>query len=161
MKILVFSDSHKYNTGMERIIRTYRKNTDCVLHLGDCCCDALLMSYMFPEIRFEWVRGNCDNSSDPTEKLLVLGGKKIFITHGHIYHVKSSHQRIVYTALENKADACFFGHSHLSTNFYENGILFMNPGSISFPREAPLPTYGVVHISDDVLEGCITSVNTE
>ena len=143
---------------MERIIRMYSKDIDCVLHLGDCCYDAEIMSYIFPELRFEWIRGNCDDTAEPTERLLVLDNKKIFITHGHNYHVKSNYQRIIRAALKKGADACFFGHSHQPDMFYESGVLFMNPGSISLPRGTPLPSFGTVNISNNVVEGNVISI---
>jgi len=155
MKILVFSDSHRHNAKMEHVIGTQGEGVGCILHLGDCCADAKLMSQVFPEYRFEWVRGNCDYSADPYDKLIAFCGKKIFITHGHKYHVKLDYQRILYAALERGADACFFGHSHYPAIFYEKGILFMNPGSISEPRGTPLPSYGVAGISESGVEGKI------
>ena len=153
MKALVFSDSHRFVTNMQYIIGTYGKNMDCVLHLGDGFEDVEKLSREFPDLRFEWVCGNCDHSSEPAEKLLILGGKRIFITHGHKYHVKSGYQRVVYAALEKEADACFFGHSHQPAYFYENGILFLNPGSISIPSGQLLPSYGVVDISESRVWG--------
>ena len=153
MKILVFSDSHRYMANMRHIVEKHGNNVGCVLHLGDGCEDALQLSRLMPEVRFEWVRGNCDYSFELAEKLLTLEGKKLLMTHGHKYHVKSDYQRIVYAALEREVDACFFGHSHQPAVFYENGIFFMNPGSISLPRAASLPSYGVVDISESGVGG--------
>ena len=158
MKILIFSDSHRYVADMEHVIKGIGQYVSCVLHLGDCCADAEILSYKYPELRFLWVRGNCDYSCESTDKIFSLDGKRIFITHGHKYYVKADYQRIVYAALEREADACFFGHSHKPAVFYEHGILFMNPGSISEPRGASQPSYGVVDISKNGLEGKIVTI---
>jgi len=139
---------------MERII-AQAQDISYILHLGDCCADAELMARRFPDLNFEWVRGNCDYSGCPYDKLLTLGGKRIFITHGHKYNVKTDYLRLVYAAMSREADACFFGHSHEPALFYEKGILFMNPGSISQPRGMPQPSYGLAEISEGGIEGKI------
>ena len=157
MKLLVFSDSHKHIAKMQNVLEKHGEDADCVLHLGDCCVDAERMAHKFPQLKFLWVSGNCDYSYEPAEKLLSLGGKKIFVTHGHQYHVKTGYQRIVYSALERGADACFFVHSHQPDVFYESGVLFLNPGSISLPRGMSPPSYGVAEISENRIGGKIFS----
>lgn len=157
MKVLIFSDSHRHNGNMEAVIARLQ-DINHVLHLGDNSEDAEKMERAFPGRRFEWVSGNCDFSAGPADKLLSLGGKKILITHGHTYGVKYGYQRITYTALEKEVDACFFGHTHLPAVFYENGVLFLNPGSISLPRDGQFPTYGVADISENGIGGSIVTL---
>jgi len=114
MHFLVFSDSHGHpeniNGGLKKAGRC-----DGIIFLGDglrdllyCDADASLIYS---------VRGNCDVFSmgtydEPDQRLLELGGKKIFITHGHRYGVKSSLDSLIYAAAERDADAVLFGHTH-------------------------------------------------
>lgn len=51
------------------------------------------------------VRGNCDwGAISPATQELVLEGKKIFMTHGHLYQAKMGLSTIVDAAREREAD---------------------------------------------------------
>ena len=89
MDILVLSDSHGAVAPMVRAVEL--AIPDLILHLGDCWRDGERLRDRFPDIPLEQVPGNCDFLSDaPTEQLLVLGGKRILMCHGHTYRVKTS-----------------------------------------------------------------------
>lgn len=80
----------------------------------------------------EFVRGNNDWSKEyPLEKTLGIGGLKIFITHGHLYNVKYDYDRIIQKGKAINADAVFFGHTHETEEIYSDGMLLLNPGSVS------------------------------
>ena len=148
MKILLFSDSHGYLNNMIKAVET-NKETEMIIHLGDCVRDAINIKKLFPAKKYEYVRGNNDWSADcPEEKLLYLGGKKIFITHGHRYGVKLDYIRLILQGKAVEADAVFFGHTHCAEELYEEGIMMVNPGSIGAPSSVGSPTYCVVEISD-------------
>jgi len=152
MKILVISDTHGIIYDAQNIIKKYEKNVEMCIHLGDLAKDAIYLQSRFPNLKFEIVRGNNDFTKDfPTEKIIELGGKKILITHGHMYSVKSTYDLIVNHAKAFRVDACFFGHTHQQEEFYSDGILFLNPGSLAFSRDgsrsfaiAEVTPYGVV-----------------
>ena len=86
MRVIVCSDSHGSFEPLQRAAKMFE--ADLVIHLGDHASDAARLSREI-EIPVEYVRGNCDATGAPEEKLLNLEGKKILITHGHRYHVKS------------------------------------------------------------------------
>ncbi len=122
--LLIVSDSHK---NVDDLIELFEKyNNYLIIHLGDYqISEDILLKY-----NVEFVRGNCDFFSKAlNEKILNVDGKKIFITHGDKYRVKSSYTNIFYRALELEADYCLFGHTHIKTSFVEEGIQFLNPGS--------------------------------
>lgn len=152
MKILVISDTHGITYDAERIIKKYEKNIVLCVHLGDLVKDAVYLQNKFPNLKFEIVRGNNDFTRDfPLEKVIEVGGKKILITHGHMYSVKSTYDLIVNHAKSFKADAVFFGHTHQQEEFYSDNILFLNPGSLALSRDgsrsyaiAEVTTFGVV-----------------
>lgn len=128
-KILVFSDTHgRYDS----CIRTIKNaaNVNLILHAGDCTDDAENLSYIFPDIPLEFVRGNNDFFSwERDEKLLHVCGKKIFLTHGHIYNVKHDLYALAKKAKEQGADISVFGHTHNPFMGEIFGISLLNPGS--------------------------------
>jgi len=152
MKILVISDTHGITYEAERIVRKYEKNIVLCVHLGDLVKDAVYLQNKFPNLKFEIVRGNNDFTRDfPSEKIIEVGNKKILITHGHMYSVKSTYDLIVNHAKSFRVDAVFFGHTHQQEDFYSDSILFLNPGSIAFSRDgsrsyaiAEVTSFGVV-----------------
>ncbi|NMM63237.1 metallophosphoesterase [Clostridium sp. P21] len=134
MVIGVISDTHRYVWVIENAIKKL-ENVDVLIHLGDNVQDVTeIKKYYKGEIIN--VKGNCDFSVDvPGEKMQVIGGKKVFITHGHRYDVKYDLSRIRYKAMEMEADIVLFGHTHVSKIAYEDGIWFVNPGSPGVPRD--------------------------
>lgn len=138
MKALVISDSHSSYEKMRELFRS----TQCsaVIFLGDGLRDADRLYDISGPIPVYRVRGNCDMYAPDAfdEQMLFLGGKKIFITHGHRYGVKNGYGALLSAATLKKADAVLFGHTH--RRFYENidGIILANPGALVNGRYAVL-----------------------
>ena len=89
MRILVLSDSHGNVDNMARAVELTAP--DRVLHLGDCQRDLTALRARFPALPMEGVPGNCDwGSCDQPERLLEIGGVRIFALHGHTRNVKRS-----------------------------------------------------------------------
>lgn len=133
MRIAVVSDTHRMTKYIE-VIKQYIKGSDVLIHLGDNIEDIRELSQGF-QGKVYGVKGNCDfSNSYPSEQILNIGGKRIFITHGHNYGVKSSLNNIFYKAKEVGADIVLFGHTHENAILKEEGITFMNPGSVALPR---------------------------
>lgn len=130
MRILVVSDTHGdvYN-----FLRVIRKHTDAevVIHCGDGADDLFDVKRMFTDRMFISVRGNCDFCCDsPNVETITLEGKKLFITHGHIYNVKYDLLNLTLAGKEAGADLVLFGHTHIPTSVYEDGMYLLNPGSL-------------------------------
>ncbi len=139
-KLLLLSDSH----GLTRRIATIyeREKAQEAIHCGD---SELAVEDQVLEF-FHVVRGNCDfDQRFPEEKIIEIAGRRIYITHGHLYGVKSSLMRLQYRALEVEADVVLFGHSHVPYCEAIDGKLYINPGSIRQPRRWPDPSYCIVH----------------
>ena len=133
MRIAVVSDTHRLSNHI-KLAKKLIKNADVLIHLGDVTDDLDELTDGFNGEVYA-VRGNCDFSRKyPKEQLLVLDGKKIFITHGDTYGVKYGLTEIFFRAKEINADIVLFGHTHQRFIAEEEGILFMNPGSVSLPR---------------------------
>ena len=57
--------------------------------------------------------------------------------------------RLKAAAKERKAQIVIFGHSHMPYLQEEDGITFLNPGSISKPRQVSFePTYAIMKLDD-------------
>ncbi len=144
MKLLIFSDSHGRG-GMEQAAAVERP--DHILHLGDCVRDAQGLKNAV-DCPVTYVPGNCDyNSSLPEVLTLELGGKRIYMTHGHLHGVKMMYMRAVYAALEAQADILLFGHTHHPECFQQDGLWVMNPGAWGYGRSYGLITLEKGNIS--------------
>lgn len=140
MKILVFSDSHGNTGHMAAVIR--REAPDRVFHLGDCVRDAEDLQCQFPGLTVNYVRGNCDGPAPVPDMLEpILEGKRIFMTHGHLYRVKSDYAVATWAAREAGADFLLFGHTHEAYCERVDGLWIMNPGTC---RGWGPSTYGTI-----------------
>lgn len=145
MKILVFSDTHKNISSCVDIIYN-TPDADAVIHAGDLGDDAEELEVIFDNLPFYYVCGNNDIFSHaPQSKTIVLAKKRIFITHGHTYGVRTSCQRLVNHAKSIDADVVVFGHTHRPYNDYKDGIYVLNPGSMGYMPK----TYGEIEIKDE------------
>lgn len=141
MKILVLSDSHRNLPPMETAV--LEEKPDQIIHLGDHESDAEDLGRFFPRIPVCSVAGNCDGFSGvPRYKLISFAGKKLFLTHGHYYGVKTGLEHLVNTAHVAGADAVLFGHTHRPYYAESEGMLVINPGSVGMGGR----TYGVLTI---------------
>lgn len=133
MIIAVVSDTHRMPRYIE-LAREEIKEADVLIHLGDNTEDIENLTREFSGEVYG-VKGNCDFTNNyPKEQVLELFGNRIFITHGDLYGVKYDMRNIFYKAKELEVDIALFGHTHQHIIFEEEGIQFMNPGSISLPK---------------------------
>lgn len=160
MRIGLLSDSHSILDPAFRAIEAMGE-IDLLIHCGDHYRDASKIAARI-NVPVHAVVGNCDSRMDgPAEKLLNLEGVLIYITHGHRYNVKISLLNLYYRALELKADVVVFGHTHVEGYRYgytrapycpsSEGILIINPGSISDPRDGHRLSYGMLEIEGHVV----------
>ena len=151
LRILVFSDSHRDTKSCIKVINNII-GVDMVLHAGDHADDAEKLKTLFPDIPVNFVAGNCDFSSAPKELVFHADGKKIFLTHGHLYNVKNdfSLSALVSRAEALRCDCAVFGHTHEPLCDIQKGITLLNPGSI---RNGG--TFGVIEIEGGVLRAAV------
>lgn len=83
------------------------------------------------------VRGNCDTEVDQMVlafpiladyAILYVSGKMIFATHGHLFH--RDHLPPLQTG-----DILLHGHTHIPACCTQEKYLYVNPGSVSIPKE--------------------------
>jgi len=147
LKIGVISDSH----GMYKYIdlaMEHLKDVDLIIHAGDNYKDAKYIEKNY-NIKVVAVFGNCDIGGID-ERIELIGGKKIFITHGHNYGVKMNINGIFYAGKQNDADIVIFGHSHTPFYAVEEGMVLLNPGSTSLPRGGSEKSCCIITIEEDI-----------
>ena len=152
-KCLVISDTHGDNRAMMAVIEK-EKPFDILIHCGDVQ-DNLAAILGTQEYGYFAVRGNCDMFSyAEDERCVKLGYYNVFVTHGHRYQVNYRDSALIRVGRKAHADVILYGHTHVPEikEDKESGILIVNPGSLSRPRQVPrVPTYAVLTISGDKL----------
>lgn len=148
-KALIVSDSHRFVRELDLIKKRHEAEVEIMIHCGD---SELYIDQ--PEMAgFKTVRGNCDYEMGfPEEIVIDFAGQKIFVTHGHLFSVKSTLMNLYYRAQELGANIVSFGHSHLLGIEKIDDILFINPGSIRLPRGRKERTYCILEQVSDWLE---------
>ena len=134
MKSLIVSDTHGRHSAFDKALKEAGK-IDALVHLGDteggedyieavCGCPAYVLA------------GNNDFFSDNLREMeVVFGTKKAFMTHGHYYYVSLGPERIIEEGKMRNADIVMFGHTHKPFLEMIDGMIVLNPGSLSYPRQ--------------------------
>ena len=146
MKIVVVSDSHGNTYFMEEIYSIHQDDTDEWVHCGD---SELLEDHPLWQ-RYKTVLGNMDI----TNKFELTRVERIrdfhyALAHGHKHSVKRTYGQLIDLAKSNNVKVVFYGHTHIPLVEKEEGIVFINPGSIAQPRDRSKGTYLVMEVDED------------
>lgn len=147
MKILVVSDSHFHNTILNNIFLVHPEIDTCI-HCGDLQDDVSHLNIKNLYI----VSGNNDFNLYAKELDLTIDSYHIWITHGHDYEIESGKDELEKAAHEKKANLVLFGHTHHPEIYRKDGITYLNPGSVSFPRGGKIfiPTYAILNLEKNL-----------
>jgi hypothetical protein len=134
MKVLIVSDTHGRDSGLEEAVEKERP-FDLLVHCGDVEGREFFIEAL-AECPCCIVAGNNDFFSDlPREEEINITGNRVLVTHGHNYGVSMDLYGILDEARDRGCRAVFFGHTHKPVITEKNGILAVNPGSLAFPRQ--------------------------
>ena len=129
MRIGVLSDTHMRSFGeiSQEVIKAL-SNVDLIVHAGDFVTLGVLEGLrQLAEVKA--VLGNMDSAELrtllPEKELIVIGGKKIGISHGSGSPWGIEHR---VRGLFDEVDVIIYGHSHEARNEQMGSILFFNPG---------------------------------
>ena len=86
-------------------------------------------------------------------------GRRVLMCHGHLYQVGMGLSHIKQKARDMGANIVLFGHTHVPVNMEENGILFLNPGSLTKPRGGSACSYALLEIENGKAAANIISFN--
>lgn len=143
-KIVVLSDTHG-NKSAIRKIENIIYEADLVIHLGDGVFDMLPYSASLGD-KLISVDGNCDgNALGVSEKIIEAENRRILATHGHLYAVKRGTDAIKEYAKKIGCDIILYGHTHKAEIREEDGLLIVNPGTLSRTALRPSFCYLVVN----------------
>lgn len=130
MRILVTSDTHGDFFSLNQAINE-QKSAEIIIHCGDSKDEVQRIKELYKDKAVYAVKGNCDFCSPLNNtELITIEGKKIFITHGHLYNAKMTLYNLCCAAREQDADIVVFGHTHNALNEYDDGLYILNPGSL-------------------------------
>ena len=151
MKWLIASDIHGSAYWCRKLIENYKEEkADRLILLGDVLYHGprndLPEEYapkqviaMLNEMKDDilCVRGNCEAEVDQMVlnfpvladyALIDLGEKMIYLSHGDVYNESKVPPR-------KKGDILLHGHTHVPKCVEHENYIYMNPGSISIPKE--------------------------
>lgn len=135
MKILVVSDTHGRDRELETAVER-EAPFDRLIHCGDVEGREIFIEAL-ADCPCCIVAGNNDFFCDlPREQEITVGGKKALVTHGHYYGVSIDLSGIADEARSRGCEIAFFGHTHKPVVAEKDGVLVINPGSLSYPRQA-------------------------
>lgn len=148
-KIMIVSDTHR-KLGNLAAALSEEKDINKLIHLGDFEGDDEIIKEMTPcEVII--VPGNNDYLAPYDKEIeMEIAGKKVLLTHGHYYYVSLDLQTIRDEGKGRGMDIVMFGHTHRPVIIEEDDITLINPGSISYPRQADKKfTYIIMTIDEN------------
>ena len=156
MRLMIASDIHGSAYYCSKMMdRYHEEKPDKLLLLGDILYHGPrndLPEQYVPKEVFEQlneiaskilcVRGNCDCEVDQMVldfpimaeyALLYIGGVKIYATHGHVFNKKNP--------LPGTESILLYGHTHVPALEEYEEFTYINPGSVSIPKENSRHSY--------------------
>lgn len=135
MKILIVSDTHGRHRNLEEVLDR-EGPIDMLVHLGDVeggedyiCALADCETHI--------IAGNNDFFSNLSrEQEFFIGKYRVFITHGHSYYVSMGTKELKKEARRRGVDIVMYGHTHVPHLEVDGNLTVLNPGSLSYPRQA-------------------------
>ena len=152
MKVLIVSDTHRNEDNLINVLEQ-EENLDLLIHCGDVeGAEYEIEHYAGCDTVF--VAGNNDFFSQlPREAVLQIGKYKVWVTHGHNYYVNANPEYIKKEARARGMDMVFYGHTHRPVIDNYEGIIIVNPGSLTYPRQQERKcSYAVLEIEGDEIK---------
>ena len=151
MKWMIASDIHGSEYYCKKMLEAFdREEVDRLLLLGDILYHGprndLPRDYQPKKVidllnarkdKLLCVRGNCDTEVDQMVlefpimadcAILVMSGHVIYATHGHVFGEQNPPKL-------QKGDILLCGHTHVPKCVEYENYIYMNPGSVSIPKE--------------------------
>ena len=169
--VYLISDTHvpECREAIPQEFLSLLKLDDIVLHAGDWT-SAETLKILQQKARVHTVWGNMDDGAVrkalPEKTIVEHQGFKIGITHGFgapvrmVDKVRSKFlEKVENPEQSRRVDMILYGHTHVPHREEKDGILFFNPGSLSFNLDRPELTYAVLEIKDGKLTPRLISLN--
>ena len=149
MKILVVSDTHGHTKNLERVLEKVG-DIDLFIHCGDLEGGEDYIRALV-DVPCYMVAGNNDWFSDLQREMEIsVDDYRIWITHGNNYGASMGPERLLEEAAARNVDVVMYGHTHSPLIEYQDNIVIVNPGSLSYPRQnGRKPSYLIMEIDRD------------
>ena len=148
MRILVVSDTHRSNALYLQLVKKHAP-LDMVIHCGDVEGSEYTIESAV-QCPVHIVAGNNDFFSGlKQEDEFMIGKYKVMLTHGHHYYISMGNELLKDEAKSRGADIVMYGHTHRPVIEQGDGIVAINPGSLTYPRqEGRKPSYIIMEIGE-------------
>lgn len=132
---------------LQEILERYEGAASYFFHCGDSELDPQDEIWQ----KYIAVKGNCDYGGGfPDERVVKTGQDTVYITHGHLSNVRFGLTQLSLKAEAAQANLVLFGHTHQIGCEMHNGVLYVNPGSVTQPRgQILIPAYAVIDSNDE------------
>ncbi len=157
MKLMFASDIHGSKNFCEKLLVRYMDEApEKLILLGDILnhgprndlpsgYDPQRVSSLLNLVKYNvlCIRGNCDSEADQMMlnfpiladySCIFVDGISMYLTHGHTYNIENPLPMCEH-------DVMIYGHSHVPMAFETEKGLFLNPGSVSLPKENSVNSY--------------------
>ena len=157
MKLLIASDIHGSAYYCDKLLEAFEKEkADRLVLLGDVLYHGprndLPREYAPKKViemlnglkqKILCVRGNCDTEVDQMVlqfpvladyAILPLGDRLVYLTHGHVYNSGKLPPLC-------PGDILLHGHTHIPACQESDSHIYLNPGSVSIPKEGSAHSY--------------------
>jgi len=157
MKILLFSDNHRNAEYVEKLVKDHQ-DFDRYISLGDSEMSESELS----NLNIFGVKGNYPfEPKFPDDLFFEFDEWKCFFTHGHKYGVKNGLSRLYEVSKSLDAEVVCFGHTHRAFLEDMDDIIFLNPGSLAYPKGFSNATYAILITSKSTISIEIIDFQTE
>lgn len=148
MRILIVSDTHRQNKNYLKVLEQV-KPVDMVVHCGDVEGSEYTIGKS-AGCPVEMVAGNNDYFTDlPREREFWIGDYHVWLTHGHNYYVAMGNEALKDEAASRGADIVMYGHTHKPVVDTSEDVIAVNPGSLTYPRQAGRrPSYILMELDE-------------
>ena len=162
MRIVVLSDTHipDFAKVLPKALVPFLRNAELILHAGDVTSRTVLdeLSSYAP---LHVAMGNNDGDDVAAwgarhEVEAVVDGIPIAMLHDS--GRREGRERRLRRRFPD-AKLVVFGHSHIPVNTEVDGVRFFNPGSPTWKRRQPVPTFGVADVSGGRLRARIVELS--
>jgi putative phosphoesterase len=178
MRIGIISDTHGSLSCWQKVMSTIFQDVDLIIHAGDLLYHgprnplpedyqprALAEAVNNLAVPLVIVRGNCDAEVDqmmihwPLQSpyaFIQIENLRILVNHGHTLSLNEREAQ----AQKYKVHLFVFGHTHIPLLEKREGVIYLNPGSLSLPKDNWEPTVallenGVVHLISVSTGNCL------
>lgn len=163
MKIGIIADTHIPEAGKvltHHVVEAF-KGVELILHAGDLIVLSVLdwLEKIAPVLA---VRGNGDSAVPPDPRIMenrvvTVDNKRIGMRHCMEFPEEPEWrnlEKFMERRFNGPVDIILFGDTHVAFVETHNGVLLVNPGSPSFPRDrvGQLGTVGILDVTDDMVE---------